>query len=363
MFEIKNIDESYNHQMLSILESAPIIASGLKLYFDKSPDIFEIPGMKYSNSEHLGFFLENELKGFASLGYFDALMNEKKEQFFTFYNFYLKPEARGKLLAERAMKEFFSRVSGKTNFGIAITMKGNKPVEAYVGGNRILNWMPPIRIVDELVVKSILFSFPKKNNTAYSVRNARFEDIPEMVKLLYNEYSKRDFGIFPTEDSFQQSLSKRKLKIEDYFVATDKKGAVKGVCLAWDCTSFRRTKVLEYSPKFYPILYGYKALENVLPMAPFPSKGENFNELTITDYAVENRDVIIMNALLSEIYHRNLNRKYHFMNFASCQTDELLKAAKGFWHQNIVSHILYTSFNPQQYLIQPQLPYIYIAYL
>lgn len=362
MYQIINIDETYNNQMLPILEASPVQAGGLKLYFDKSPDIFEISRMKYSTSEHLGFFLHNKLMGFASLGYFDAQMGGEKEQVFTFYNFYIRPEARGKRLAERAMKEFFSRTSGKANYGITITMKGNRRVESFIG-NQVFDWMPKSRVIDELIVKSILFSIPKKNRTNYRVRNASLEDIPVIVKLLNNEYKQRDFGgIFQVED-FQKSLDKRALKIEDYFVALDNKDEIKGVCLAWDCSSFRRTRVMQYSSDFYPVLLAYKALEKFFPMAPFPKKGESFHELTITDYAVENRDVVIMNALLSEIYYRNLNRKFHFMNFASCQSDELLRASKGFWHKDIVSHIAFTSLDPERYTIQTRLPYVDIAFL
>jgi len=361
-YQILNIDESYNDQMLTILEASPIQANGLKLYFDKSPDIFVIPRMKYSKSEHLGFFLDNELMGFASLGYFDALIGGEMEQVFTFYNFYLKPEARGKRLAERAMKDFLSKVKGKANYGFSVTMKGNRHVESYIG-RQVFDWMPQSRIIDELIVKSILFSFPKKNKTNYTVRNACLEDIPVIVKLLNNEHKQRDFGMIFCEDTFSKSLDKRGLKIEDYFVALDKKGSVKGVCLAWDCSSFRRTRVIQYSSDFHPILYAYKALEKFFPMAPFPEKGESFRELTITDYAVSDRDVTIMHALLSEIYYRNHNRKYHFMNFASCESDNLLKATRGFWHKNIISHIIFTSLDPVGFNIQTKLPYIDIAFL
>ena len=86
--------------MISILESSPINAGGLRICFDKSPDIFKISKLKYSSSEHLGFFSENNLKGFASLGFYNALIQKREEQVFTFYNFFLKPEARGKRIVE-----------------------------------------------------------------------------------------------------------------------------------------------------------------------------------------------------------------------------------------------------------------------
>jgi hypothetical protein len=68
-----------------------------------------------------------------------------------------------------------------------------------------------------------------------------------------------------------------------------------------------------------------------------------------------------MHALLSEIYHRHHNREYHFMNWGSCSSDNLLNAAKGFWCKNITSHIIFTSMDRERYNIKTQLPYIDIA--
>jgi hypothetical protein len=362
MFNILNIDESFNNQMLQIIDEAPIEANGLMLLFDKSPYIFEVSRLKYTRSEHLGFFNGDELVGFASLGYFPGIIEGKLQQLFSLYHFYLKPEARGRRFVERAMHTFLTKARENANFGYAITLKGNRPIESYVG-NRILKWMPPTRIIDDLVVKTILFSLPQKNNTSYLIRNARFEDIPDMVRLLNGENQKRDFGPIFQADTFLTVLETRGLVIENYFVAINSKGSIVGVCLAWDCSSFRRTKVIKYSANFYPALYGYKLLEKIFPMAPFPANNQFFSELTITDCAVSERNPAILHALLCEIYHRNRNRKYHFMNVGSCASDHLLQATKGFWQTEIRSGIIFTSLDPDQFNYQPQLPYVDIALL
>ena len=356
------LDESFNQEMLSILEGSPVTTNGLSLYFDKTPDIFEISRFKYSESTHLGFFINGSLKGFGSLGYYNALVQGNVEKVFTFYNFYLLPEARGKQIPLQAMKTFFFNAEGKANFGISITMKGNRSAESYIG-RKTESWMPATKVIDELVVKSILFAFPKKNETSYTVRNARMADIPTIVQLLNAEHTQRDFGFIFNENTFQSVMQNRQIEIEQYFVAMDRTGSIKGVCLAWDCNSFRRTKVLSFSLKFYPSLLFYKTLEKIFPLAAFPKKGESFRELTLTDYAVMNRDPEIMHALLSEIYRRHHNRKYHFMNWASCGSDPLLKAANGFWYHNINSHIIFTSMDPVFYNREIRLPYVDIAFI
>jgi len=355
------IDESYNREILSIAAASPIQAGGMSLYFDKSPDFFRISRMKYRLNEHIGFFIDDTLKGFGSLGYYDALVKGKQESVFTFYHFCLLPEARGKHIPELAVDRFFRLVRNNgAQFGIGITLKGNRPVESYFS-RPLSEPVPPVRVVDELVVKTILFSKRRKNETAYRVRQAVMEDIPVIVRLLNEEHRQRDFGLIFNEDSFLPVLQDRQLQIGDYYVATDGRGAIKGVCLAWDCSSFRRTQVLQYSPRFYTTLLAYKALSGLLPMAPFPARGACFRELTITDYAVAERDPVIMHALLSEIYHRHHNRQYHFMNWASCGSDSLLQAASGFWYKQLSSHIIFTAMNPAQLNTEIRLPYIDIA--
>ena len=361
-YRTMKLDPTHNEAMLAILAASPINANGLQLYFDKSPDLFTIPQMKYSSSEHLGMFKGDEFKGFGSLGYFDALVQGQPENVFSFYNFYLLPEARGTQIVKEVARDFFSSVRGKANYGISITLKGNRPAESYIG-KKIADWYPPNRIIDELVVKSIFFALPKKNTSSYKIRNACLEDIPDIVRLLQAEHAQRDFGIPFHEDTFLANLANRKLSVENYYVATTPGGKIKGVCLAWDCSAFRRPRVLSYSSKFYPTLWTYAALEKILPLAPFPAAGECFNELTITDYAVTNRDPVIMHALLCEIYHRHYKSKYHFIQWASCGSDPLLQAANGLWHKNMTSHIIFNSMDPERYHIQPHLPYIDIAFI
>lgn len=361
-YTIQNLDPSCNTKMLSIIASSPIRANGLTLLFDKSPDLFTIPGLRYPESMHTGFFLGDELKGFASAGFYEAMVNGRPESVFMLFNFYLLPEARGRRLPEKAMQHFFLRAKGRADLGLAVIMKGNLQAESFIG-RRGYPWMPVSRVIDDLVVKSLLFSVPMKNRTEYRVRNATINDVPEMVALLKEENAVRDFTTPVTQEGFLPSLERRGIQIENYYVAENRKGEIRGTCLEWDCSSFRRTRVLEYSPDFHSLLIGWKALSALFRMAPLPGKGGCFRELTITDYAASGRDVTVMHALLSEIYYRHLKQEYHFMNFGTCRSDPLLKSVSGFWGRNTVSGIVFTSLSEDRLSYTPHLPYIDIAYL
>jgi hypothetical protein len=360
--EVIPLDTTFNIEMLDILSASPIRAGGLKILFDKSPDLFAIARMKYTDSVHRGFVVDGKLKGFSSLGFFKALVEANVEEVFTFYHFYLLPEARGKKIPLLAMREFFELAKGKANYGLSITMKGNRSAESYIG-SRPGEWMPPTKIIDDLVVKSIFMVFPHKNHSAFIVRRAQVEDIPDIVNLLKHEHMQRDFGLVIHEVGFINDLGKRGLSIGDYFVAVDRKGKIAGVCLAWDCSALRRTRLLGLTPVIYPLWLGLEALGRLMHMAPFPRKGGAFKELTITDYAVRDRNPAIMHALLSEVHYRHCNGTYHMMNWGSCASDPMLKAAKGMLHRNVSSHIIFTSLDPSRYNRSISLPYVDIAFL
>jgi hypothetical protein len=361
-YRILPVNEAYNDQILRIMEEAPIHAKGLGIRFDKSPDVFALPRLKYSECFHLGIFSDESLKGVASLGFYNSLVEGKEETIFTLFNFYILPEARGNHLSARATRDFIPLIRERGRFGIAVTMKGNKPVESYLNhteGSFVL----PSRIIDGLCIKSIILSSPRKNQTPFTVRNAVIEDIPEITALLNMEHRQRFMGLRFTDTEILKNLKIRGLDVSDYFVAENRSGRIAGVCLAWDCHSLRRTRIVKISRALLPLLLSYRLLSGVLPMAAFPGKGGYFRELTITDYAVADRNVQIMYALLCEVYRRNLNRKYHFINFGSCMGDDLLRAADSFWHFNTVSSIAFTSLDPDKLNIPARLPYIDIAFL
>lgn len=360
-YRILPVNEAYNDQILRIMEAAPIQAKGLVIRFDKSPDVFALPRMKYSECFHVGFFSDESLKGVASLGFHNSLIEGKEENIFTLFNFYILPEARGNHLSARAIREFIPLIRERARYGIAITMRGNKPAESYIShtGN---SFLPPSCIIDRLCIKSIILSSPRKNQTPFNVRNAVIEDITEITALLNTEHRQRFMGLRFTDEGILENLKIRGLNVSDYYVAVNRSGRIAGVCLAWDSQTFRRTTVVRISPALLPFLLSYRLMSGVLPIAAFPAKGDCFRELTITDYAVADRNVQIMNALLCEVYRRNLNRKYHFINFGSCMTDDLLRAADSFWHFNTVSSIVFTSLDTDKFNIPVRLPYIDIAF-
>ena len=85
-------------------------------------------------------------------------------------------------------------------------------------------------------------------------------------------------------------------------------------------------------------------------LPPLPAPGDHFRDVTITDYAVRERDPWIMNALLRAVYTEYRHRRYHFMAWGSSAGDPLLAAAKGFMCQRVFSNIVFFATDDRWFL-------------
>jgi hypothetical protein len=213
-----------------------------------------------------------------------------------------------------------------------------------------------------LDARNILLTWPVSLSRDYTIRSAGVEDIPAIVALLNKEHGKRLFGNLYSEETFLNYLGRCPgLHISDYYLASDKHGMPCGVCAAWDCSSFKQTRVLRYGSKLRPAKIAYRALGFLFRLTPLPAQGESFKDFYITDYAVRERDPRILNALLRVVYHDYRKRGFQNMILGSSADDPLLKATRGFFYQQVISNIALISVSRNRIeagVVRNQLPYI-----
>jgi hypothetical protein len=348
-YHVQYLDKSYNSEMLEILKSAPITTDNIKLCFDRQPDIFSMAEIKYKPYRYLGFFHEGMLEGFAMVGYHNALVNGSPETVFQFTDYYIRQEGRGKGFGFNISDYLFKDMYNNARLGYAIIMEGNTQALGLLGRRhpKYPN-VPWTRIINKLVVKTILLAFPVKPHKTYSIRHAAVEDIPAIVALLNEEHENRLFGNSYSESSFELLLSKRPdFSIDNFYLAIDGLKRIVGVSAAWDCSSFKQNRVLEYGEAFLPSRIGYWLLSKIYRLPPLPGEGQIFRDVTITEYAVKDRNPAIMEALLRAVYRDYRSLGYHSMIWGSSGDDPLLDASKVFFHQDIISNIVLLTLKPE----------------
>jgi len=412
---IKKLTSEHNGAMLDILHECPITTGELTICFDRVPDIFLLPGLRYDHSEYLGFFSGGKLVGFALIGYEKVWVNQKPATTFQFTDCSIRKEARKQGLIYGSFKAFFEKPYDGSECGYAIVMKGNRPAESYIGSRKQgYSFIPYSKVIGELVVRNIVITFKKRTRTplkagaresvkasaraslregareslkerareslrdgaraslrdgaraSFNVRQAEEKDISSMVELLQRDFKERLFAPYLTEEKFRRNLAERPdFDIGNYYIA-EKDGKTAGVCAAWDTASFKQNRVLKYSLKFRVKKVFYSLLGFLFKFPPLPRTGESFKDVHIIEFAAENRDPAIMEALLLAVYEEYRKKKYNTIIFGTSSDDPLLEAADSFMTESVVSHIIMAGTNEELLedgAVSTRLPYIDIAQL
>ena len=366
-YHIKEIGQSYNEEMLGILNQNPIESSGLTICFDRKPNIFKKIEIKYDEAKYIGFLKKNKLFGFVSIGFYQAYILGNPQTAFYYSDAYISKPARKKGFLVKSSTEIFKEAYKVSNWGYSIILRGNKNAESYISKQLKKNpLVPSFKKIGTFDARNIVITFKKKESKTYIVRRATNKDINNIISLLKEEFTNRMFAPYIDKKVFEDNISKRPdFDINNYYVA-EKNEHIVGVCAAWDCSSFKQTRVLRYGGHYKFTKVVYSLLSGLFNFPPLPKQGEIFKDVHIIDYAVKERNPIIFNALLKKIYNDFRGLNYNTIIFGTYKSDVLLTALKGFFNLTVKSHIIAFSYDEsmlEQITEETSRPYIDIALL
>lgn len=365
--QVRHLDRQNNQAMLDILRQSPIQTGGLSICFDRQPDIFAMPELKYAPAEWGGFFEDDTLAGFCMVGYHQAYVNGSRTPVMHVTDCYIRPESRRRGYLTAALAYFSDDGANRAQLGYAVVMKGNRAAETQLG-DRFAGTPCNLRsrIIGELTAKSIVLAFPRRVSSQIGVRRARLDDIPDMVALLRSEHEQRLFGLVTDCEQFAAQLRHRPgLSIDDYFVV-ERAGKLAGMCAAWDTSAFKQNRVVRYGFGLNLVRAASVVAAKIGGLATLPRPGEAFRDVFLTDWAVRDRDVGVMRALIEDIYREYCGRRYHTLIFGSCAQDPMLKATDSFLGTNLVSHIALMTLRSkwlEDGAVDTRLPFIDLALL
>jgi len=123
---------------------------------------------------------------------------------------------------------------------------------------------------------------------------------------------------------------------------------------------------VRYGPWFGAVRGAYNLLSFIAGTPKLPAPGECFRDIVITDWAIRDRSVDGMRALLQHIYNACQGRGYHSMIFGSCAGDPMLEATRGFLRTEVVSDIVQVTLGGawmKPGAIRTNLPFVDVAFL
>lgn len=335
------IGPEYNQQMLDILLDSPMESDGLSLCLDRTPDIFAIPVLFFKDFKAFGFFIDDRLVGFAMICRKILYVNGIPLEIGYLANMYVRPDSRKRGWLYKASEPLFREVLEEVGFGFATTVKGNRNTETMVG-RRIpkFPFIPHSLLTKDLEIINILITFRKRGKFPYHIRRAVESDIPGIARMLDQEYKTRLFGPVYTVDELQKTIAARPgFSVSDYYIA-EKSNRMVGVCSAWDISRIRKVRVMAYHKKYRLVKFLYDMVSPVFRLPPLPEPGQAFREIILNDYAVDNREPLILEALLFRIYADYRGKGYNMLQIASYEGDPMLKATRRFFCQPLFSRII-----------------------
>lgn len=343
---VKPLGPDDNDGMLEVLRRSPI-RGNISVLFDRRPDIFLMPNIRYDSFQYQGFFLDDRLVGFGMMGHESTRVGGNVEKTFHLSNFYLVEEARGKGIT-RSVPPMFRRLMVRPEeVGYAVIMKGNLPAEtiAFQRGDKDRE-RPFVKKIGYLEVHNILPLFRKK--VKGRVRRAEKDDIPAMIDLLKDEHRSRIFSPIFDVKNFDSWIERRTgLSLKDHYIA-ERNGDTVGVAAAWDTGGFKQNIVISYGKKMRIQRSIHTLVSKLMGTPHLPSPMNELKTIHIPYWCVRNRDPAILRELLGAICNQ-YRKTHHCVSVASYSGDSILDATKGFRVQKLVSNIILIGYDEKKF--------------
>lgn len=336
-YDLRILNQEWNKRLLQLTRVSPVKAGSFQILFDRAPDIFTIPKLTSYKYRCLGLFKEDDLLGYAMASYQKRYINQRVVNVIYLGNMHVVKKGLGRELLKLLEKRFHEIIPRNTGveYLYAYIMERNKRGMRLVDDGYLFS-----RVIGKISMVTILLLLPVKWNKKYKIRRATYLDIDDIVELLKKEHSQRLLAPYVDRDIFLRNLAERpQLDISDYFVALYQNKIV-GVCSAWDMTSFKKNRVINYGLKMKIARLFYNIAAGFFRVSKLPKIGKAFRDITIAEFAVKNRDPKILEDLLRYIYNHYRKEGYHSIIMGSSETDPMLKATDIFLSKKVHSNVI-----------------------
>lgn len=366
-FSVREIGRERNEDMRRILAASPVETRGLAVGFSRDPDVLAIPELFSERVKCVGFFRGEALVGFAMLMGQARYVDGTPREVMYFGSAHVTEEGRHRGFMRRASDFLFDGREAWPDLGFVVVMRGNRSTEKFIGRREPgYPGFPHSRAIGTLRAKNVLIAGPRKESGTCAVRRAEPRDVEPIVALLRAEYKGRLFAPVVDMDAFLRDLARRPgCALADHRVA-EKNGRIVGTCAAWDMGRLKQTRIVRYGWKLKGLRAVHSAVGLLGGFPRLPREGEVLRDVTVTDWAVENGDPEILEALLRNISNEYRARRYSVMTVGGPIDDPALGAADRFPGPSVLSTIVMFSRDPgllEKGRVDTSRPYVDLAML
>lgn len=319
-----------DNESLLALTSGCVMSGPVAMYVDRSPDFFALNRLEGA-AWRVGVATDaadNVVGCVAAAGRL-AYVNGLSQRTSYANDLKVDPAARGSGAADlltEYVRDATAELGGAAAPCLLTILSGNRQMENRARGPR---GAPVLSRFASLAVTAIPLLWERRERIAgVCVRRASAQDVEEMAAVWRTYAPGRQFAaIMEAEDMAAWIASAPGLAITDYLVATDATGRIRGFLGEWDQSSFKRIRVVRYSPRMAFVRRAINFASPFVGAPPLPASGEPMPALATVHVCAD--APATLRALLLDAYRRNRRGRYAFITMGLDTSDPLSSAMRG----------------------------------
>ncbi|HEU0298524.1 MAG TPA: GNAT family N-acetyltransferase [Longimicrobium sp.] len=247
----------------------------------------------------------------------------------------LSPRVQGRHLLNRLYGPTLAasmEVRGCVASLTAVIASNERALRALTAQNRRQRGMPRYTPLRDFRIRNLHLTIPRlPRRGAFRVRRAVEADIPALAAFLDADARRRPFGQPMPETELRRRLREWPgLRIDSFYLAEDRAGALAGCLAVWDAAPVKRTVVAAYRGGMRRVKTGYDLAARLLRFPRLPDPGQELRYLYATHVAVPSDDPAVLRALLDRVYADHRRGGYVLLSCFAPEGDPLDAAYRGF---------------------------------
>lgn len=307
----------------------------LALSIRRDPDFSALLRLQSADWECWVAEEEGRVEAMASLVFRDGYLGGGRRRIGYLGDLRLSPAVQGRHLLNRVYGPTLTASMESRGCAVSLTAviaSNERALRALAAQNRRQRGMPRYTPLRDFRIRNVHLTLPRlPRRSAFRVRRATEADIPALAAFLDADARRRPFGQPMPEVELRRRLREWPgLRINSFYLAEDRSGALVGCLAMWDAAPVKRTIVAAYRGGMRRVKMGYDLAARLLRFPRLPNPGQELRYLYATHQAVPSGDPAVLRALLHRVYSDHRRGGYVLLSFFAPEGDPLDAAFRGF---------------------------------
>ena len=332
-----------DNRALVELAAACSMDGAISLRVDRAPDFFALNALE-GDAWRVGVALHGEtIVGCVAASRRMVWMNGAPAPMGYASDFKVHPAYRGSGAADmlaRWVTRAIAELCGDDTPTLLTILGGNSRMENRVRGPR---GAPRLTRFASLSVRAIPLLYERRHRVPGTiVRSGTPGDIEAMASLWREVAPRRQLAGVLDADALRNWIGHAPgLSLDDYLLASDRRGKLLGFMGVWDQSAFKTLRVVGYSPRLALVR---RVINAFAPMAGSPKLPEPGGPLPmLATVHVCASSAVVLRALILEAYRRHRGGRHALLSVGLDLRDPLLKATRGLFAQGTIVHAYVTT--------------------